>query len=720
MTRALPRVALQVWIVLFIVFFGAEIIHLEPGLRATTQVVYGLPLAAWAILRLRGPHDRLEWVGIGLLGTYAVVCLVSRDRTESLGTLALATAYASWFMLMRRSDAWGLRGPIVVAVATGLTLTLAFNTYLAISEKLGSLAAFGAAPLEGGLTFPWESVNALPALVLVTIPFLVWLGPGPIRPALSIVVGISAVVLLPISQGRAGWTGIAIAALVYALLLPAIGRLVTHVPPVWRAVVAAGMVVAGGLALLVISPRLASALGDSGRLLLWEQALHMFAGSPVLGSGPGVYSWVRMEFPPAGADLLAVRLLHNVPLLTLVEGGVALFAANAIALVAWVMAALRRARSWAACERVAFACLAGFGAASLLDDFSYLPAVIAVVLTVAAFLVPVTPSPPSVGWAAPALLGIAAIVALPSVVAVDIARNAAQSGRTAMADWAYAEAVAHFEEATSFHPESGGYWLGLGMAAAHAGDEARARMAYEHAIAAAPGDPRGYAAMARLGPPADAIGYLRLAADRTMDDPQDAIRLGLALVDRGEIDAATHAWARAVALRGEVLRVLPYASTGVSMRAVADEAILEIRAEPRPNANEDLTTIWDVALVLDELPDDAGTAWRAVDAARHGRLEIAQALADEAVAEAPWGARGHQAAAAVAGFACDADAERRELALERRSSGAFAEPDPKPRAQREFVYREASLGASQPPGARVELSIERWPWSLIDRPGCDQ
>ncbi len=103
MIRALPRVALQLWIVLYIVFFGAEVIHLEPTLRIITQILYGVPLVAWGLWRLRGPADRLDWAILGCLVIFAAVCLVSRDRTESLGALGLAAAYATWFMLMRRA-----------------------------------------------------------------------------------------------------------------------------------------------------------------------------------------------------------------------------------------------------------------------------------------------------------------------------------------------------------------------------------------------------------------------------------------------------------------------------------------------------------------------------------------------------------------------------------------------------------------------------------------
>jgi hypothetical protein len=119
---------------------------------------------------------------------------------------------------------------------------------------------------------------------------------------------------------------------------------------------------------------------------------------------------------------------------------------------------------------------------------------------------------------------------------------------------------------------------------------------------------------------------------------------------------------------------------------------------------------------MDQLPDDAGPAWLAVDAARKSDLAKAASLASAAVTAAPFEARGHQAVAAVAAFACDEEAERRALSLERKALGAYQEPEPGPRAVREFLYREASLAHSQPPGARLDLRVERWPWSLIDRP----
>ena len=709
--------ALQLWIVLFIVFFGAEVIHLEPALRLITQVLYGVPLAAWALWRLRGPTDRLDWAVLGLLAVFAVVCVLSRDRTESLGALALATANAAWFLMMRRAG--DLRTTIILAAATGLALTLAFNAVLLVMEKLEWYAVVGAARLEGHRTFPWESVNALPVLVLVAIPFVAWLERGWLRAILALVVGVSAIVVVPISLGRAGWLGLTVAAVVAAVTSTSARRLLARTSSWARIAGLAGgaVVVAGALAL--VGPRLVRAIGESGRLLLWEQGLNMVRANPIAGSGPGTYSWARLEFPPASADPLAVRLLHDAPLQTLVDGGVILGAAVLAVLVMWGLAAAARAGTWRWNERIAVACAIGFLAALTLDDFSYLPAVIAAALAIGAFLVPVA-APNRSGFLLPAVLALAAIMAVPNVIAVDTARADAQDARSAMIAGDYAAAAAGFEAAAGAHPESGGYWLGLGMASAYGGDQAGAREAYERATSAAPGDPRGYGGLAAVDPGTDELELLRYAADHTLGDPQYAVRLGLTLAGARLVDDATRAWGRAVALLPELLRLLPYAETGISMEAVADEAVLTIQREPRPAPAENLVKLWDIGLGLDDLPPDAGAAWRAVDAARHGDAGRGAADADAAVAEAPWDPRGWEAVAAVAAFACDAAEEDRALATIRKFGNEFIAADPGPQVQREFVYREASLGHTQPPGVGSGIELEQWPWSLVDRPPeCD-
>lgn len=716
MSGTLSRLGLQAWIVLFIVFFGAEVVHLEPALRVLTQLLYGLPLAAWALWRLRGPRDALDAGVLVAVLVYASVCLLSRDRTESLGTLAMVVGFSSWFLLMRRVAAGRLRPSILIAAATGLALTLVFNAYLLIQEKVSTLAAFGAAPLEGVTTFPWESVNALPILVLLAIPILAWLEPSRARALGVALIAVCAVVVVPISMGRAGWLGLAV-----VVVGVSARALRTSVPRRAGLAVGAGAVLIGVIGALAVAPRFVAALGESGRLLLWDQALRMAAASPLTGFGPGTYSWARLDVAPSSADLLAVRLPHSVPLQTLVDGGLVLvISVTCVGLIYALAVARGRARNWA--DALAALCLVGLAAALTLDDFSYLPAITALGVTIGAFLVPledpVAARPGVARWVAPTVLATLAVVSLPSTVTVDSARAAAQEGRTALVAGDYDGAVAAFTRATAAHPENGGYWLGLGMAADSTGQSPLAISSYERATVVSPGDPRGFGGLAALGADGSAAA-LRAAAQRTLGDPRWSVLLGMELASSGDAEGATDAWSRSVALRPGVLRSLPFEGTGVEMHAVADQALAVLAGGLRPSSVQTVQAQWDILLAIDRLPDDAGPAWRAIEAARSGDLDAAIDLAQVAIDQAPYAALGYQARAAVAAFACDLASEQDALALEARALGAFGLPPAEPSIRREFVYREASLGPTQPLGSGPELSVEQWPWSLVDRPACD-
>jgi len=713
MIQAISRVALQLWIVLFLVFFGAEVIHLEPGLRILTQVLFGAPLVAWAALTIRGPVDRLDAAVIGSLVLYAVVAVLGRDRTEGLGTLGLVTAYAAWFLVIRRLANADLRRAVVLGGATGMAVTLAINAYLLLEEKASLLARFGAAPFEGVNTFPWESVNALPVLVLLAIPFVAWLEPRPLRSALGTVVAGSALVVVPLSMGRAGWLGLGL------VVLLVVGWWARTRMPRGRQLVVGGLATIGAVAALVVgAPRFVTALEESGRLLLWQQGMNLVGRSPLIGSGPGVYSWVRLEVPPAEADLVAVRLLHNVPLQTAADGGLLLVLGMLLAIAAWIAVVIRRS-TWSSSDRLGLAALIGFGVALSLDDFSYLPAITAAAVTVAGLLTPILPNarPGGHGWLLPAALGVGALISLPGVIGIDLARSASQEGRTAMVEDRPADAVAAFQRATAAHSESGGAWLGLGMALAYADEPGAAADAYRRATEAAPGDPRGHAALAVLVPDG-VIQSLQDAAERTTGDPAHAVQLGTELAAIGNVDDGTHAWAQALALRPSLLSALPFDEAGLSRDAVMTEARSILVSGLHPAAFENQTALWDIGLGVGELPAGAGAAWQAVVAARSGDFDLASELADAAVADAPWVARGYQARAAVAAFACDRSTEAAALALERLARGAYQPPAPEPQARREFIYREASLGPSQPPDATLDSTSVRWPWSLVDRPEC--
>jgi hypothetical protein len=308
---------------------------------------------------------------------------------------------------------------------------------------------------------------------------------------------------------------------------------------------------------------------------------------------------------------------------------------------------------------------------------------------------------------------------MPVVVRVDLARlNAADARNAAVAgDWR--GAAQRFGAAIELHPESGGYWLGLAKARAELGEVAAAEAAYAAARAASPGDARAYGGLAALTPSdAERISLLQQAADRTSGDPQYAYRLGIALAASGDRDAAAVAWGRAADLRSSGVGDFAFDAYDIDPKAVMAAAITHTYAAPRPDVNIDPAARWDAQLLQNELPSDAGLAWRAVDAARHGDLDLAVKLA--ASARLDRSVHAYEAIAAVAAFECN-DTARDEAIQSAIATGSISRnPSRGDIAIRpEYLYREATIGPMQPPGVPAPPPPSQWPWSVIsERPAC--
>ncbi len=723
MAPLLARVGLQIWIFGFIVFFGAEVVHLDPTLRVVAQLLYGVPLVAWALWRVRRRPDVVDLSVIAALVLYVVVSLASRDRTGSLATLALVATYALLFWLMRWLRAQpDLHATVVTAVATSLAFSLALNGFLLVREKVEFFAATGQLPaLEGVEVFPWETVNALPELVLLALAFIAWMQPGVVRAALLTVVGVASLVVLPFSAGRAGYLGLAVALVAFVALDGRTHERLRALQPRTRTLLAVGAVAVVVVGVVVAARPFINGLATSGRLDLYGASVAMFADRPLLGNGPSTYSWARLIASDEPARLLAVRLTHDVPLQTLVDGGVALAAGMLAIVVAWARSAVRIGLPFA--RRASVAALIGFGAAVTLDDFSFLPAVSVMVISLAAWTLPEGPAVQGrnrLPWLPIAVGTLALVIGLPFVIKTDVARLAAADGRAAAVDGDWPRAVVSFTTATEQHAENGGYWLGLGQARAYLGDVEGARGAYARARDASPGDPRAYAALGLLSPnDAERLELFQRAADLTIGDPLYGYELGVVLAVHDHAQEAADAWGKVVTLQPELFGILPYDVAGIDRGAVAAAAAEHTQTAERADPNAGPEVRWDVALAQDGLDSTADLAWRAVDAARHGDLDTARSLAAQALDSHPQATRSYQAIAAVAAFACDTAGADEALRKEQATRHAYSEAPEPVAVRREFVYREASLGRTLPPGADVLPWPERWPWSLIaERPEC--
>ena len=141
----------------------------------------GHPSPLWGAARGLGllaparPADRLDWAVFAAWSS-TPRSASWRDRTESLGTLALATAYAAWFCSCgggdygrhRRRRRHRPRGHARVQ-------------RLALVRRRSTGSPPSGRAVRGLITFPWESVNALPVLVLLAVPFVASLGASDFR-----------------------------------------------------------------------------------------------------------------------------------------------------------------------------------------------------------------------------------------------------------------------------------------------------------------------------------------------------------------------------------------------------------------------------------------------------------------------------------------------------------------------------------------------------------
>jgi O-antigen ligase/tetratricopeptide (TPR) repeat protein len=729
--RPLGIVAIQLWIFAFVTFFGSDIVLLEPTLRITAQLVFAAPLIVWSAFGLRRRPDRLDAAIVIALGLYLVVALASRDRTGSLETLALVTVYAVVF--------WAARGvlsnprhrqTVAVAVVTSLAFTLSVNGFLLIREKIAYFQVTGLfPPLEGFDVFPWETANAMPILVLLALAFLPMLESGLYRRLLSTIIVVASLVVLAFSTGRAGLLGMDVMGALVLLTSPAPRAWFTTRGTTVKWSIGAGAFALAALAAWKVAGSFIHAMQITGRLDLYPASLSMFADRPIFGSGPSTWPWARYMYGTEAARTLGVRLTHDVPLQTLADGGVVLAAAMLIVSVTWVVLALSRPLSLR--RRVAFAALVGYTTAVLLDDFSFLPAVTVLLLILAASALESVSTEPTrfrgfgVGertrWLLVVAAGACLAISVPFVVRTDLARVSASDARAAAVagDWSRAED--RFTTAASLHPEDGGYWLGVAKARAEQGEVAQAGEAYAKARDVSPGDARAYGGLAALtSDPTAQVDLLEAAANLTAGDPQYAYRLGIARAGLGDVKGAAAAWGWAAALQSTAFAAFEFDRYGIDREAVMRATIAHTQSAPRPDVNADPAARWDVQLALDQLSNEAGQAWRAVDAARKGETGSARMLAEQArVSRAMYA---YEATAAVAAFSCDVAEQKDALAIAAAigSSGA-SNRSAALRIRREYLYRESTIGPMQPPGITEAPLPLPWPWSVItERPKCEK
>ena len=710
----------ELWLFVLVALAGTTLLGTQPVLRLAAVAVFAIPVLAWAVARVRGRLELLDVAILAGIGAHLAVSLASLDRAGSLEASGIVVVYAATYWLARYVGADPeLRRIAAIAVVIALTAWLVLIGVTWVAEKVVDVQAFGWPPrLDAYQAYVWGSINTPPVLLLLVTPFVAWLPDVRLRRIFLGVLAVAAVIVVPFSVGRAAWLGIAVA----VLSLAAMSRLPAWVRArgiwIW-AMVAVGF--AGALAVWLLVTRLDGLVAAlDSRVRLWQQAGGLFATDPLTGSGPGTFSWARLSHIPDFTDRVGASAAHNVPIQALAEGGLLLGAALAFIVAAWGWQVTRSRRILDGPRRVAVAALIGFAAFSLLDDFSFLPAVTVVVLVLAAWSlpprVPVDVDLSASGWPGllvPVVLVVGAVITAPAAASLGLMRIGLADARVAAVDGDWGAALLGFRAAASAQPSNALHWMSVGLAEHHVGRQDAAIEAYRVAEHVSPGDPRPWGALAALSDGSEAIDLLREAARRS-NDPQYAYRLASALSAEGQDVEATQFLAIASVIQptlyATVLEPMRSSVRSELMAAIAHVGSIEER-DPREVA-------WNAALAAGEMEPDAPIQWRVAGLVRDGDATGAGALLEEAELREPRSVRTWQAAATVAGLTCDRAARQEAVAnidrLGRESIGA----DHRVAERRPGVYGEPDLGDYQPLSEASLPSPPEWPFGLIEVPDC--
>jgi len=142
---------------------------------------------------------------------------LSVDQEGSLESVGLALGYALLFWAMRDLGREPrLRTAVAVAASYALVFWLVMVATWWMQEKIAWVSVFGSIPnLESNQVFIWGTANVFPILTLLAIPLLRWQPPGLPRRVLIGLWAVSSVIVIPLSNGRASWVGLAVAAVAY-------------------------------------------------------------------------------------------------------------------------------------------------------------------------------------------------------------------------------------------------------------------------------------------------------------------------------------------------------------------------------------------------------------------------------------------------------------------------------------------------------------------------
>ena len=630
---------LVVDLVLLVFATGTDAFVLEPPARILTQVAVGAFLAVWAVLAIRRPELRPSTalagpLALGCIAFVASVAFSARPRLSlEAGLIGLASALTLLALTaaLRLDVVRRLAGTSVILAAAVTGIGYVIEVVVRWFDYWRVLGFFAAPPLRPGFaSFTFSSPNIVATFLLLLTPLAVVLARE--RFGRWAAAGLLAVdlVALGLSGSRAGIVGLGLATLVGGLLLAReawrrrgarAGSRPGSAVDTWRDRVrglsrrqrgaALAAIAVAGMGLVVLGPSIARRLtfeGADWRLSFWASATSLFRSSPVVGTGPGTWAQLKIGATPIDDVNAVLGQAHSLYFQSLVEVGLL----GVAALVLIGLAVARRARTIidggspsARLQAIAVVvALAGRLGQQFADDLLYLPGVTLVVGLLIAWLdgleAPPVPRPGGLAGrldrrsrqvATPlaALLGLAIVVAAPTVVRIDQAMVSADRAGAAAAGGDWSTALAGYEAALALDPDLAIYRIERASAEAHLGRPSQARADY----AAVVGEdllPENLLSLAaielELGDPGSAARHARVALDRGWRDPNVTLNAGRILEAVGTpATSAVSADARAVVLDAYAAAIAEDPPLGRSsfwddpVRTVSREAVIRAAAE---------------------------------------------------------------------------------------------------------------------------------------------
>jgi O-antigen ligase/tetratricopeptide (TPR) repeat protein len=650
-TRA-PKVVVWAFIALglaYLFFIGGA----PAGVQIPLLRVASLGLAAgsftfWAWVARRDPRWRPRsrfWPAIiAVVAALAVTTAFSRSPRVSVEYLAYAMVLAGLYLLLVRLLADPFFSSRIVAIAsfTGMAIGAAFLVAVEVNwlEFWSAVGHFTTPPLRPdseSLIFGNPSPIGARVALLTAVALGWWSTITPRRGAIAAAISILAGVAILLTGTRGAWLGVFVGLTLVVMLVAyrsrstgfrrSTERLAGLALRRHRSVWAVG--ISAGVSLVALGPAILARVGEGGdpvRETFGRIAVRMFADSPVVGVGPGMWPVLRLPFTDSSEVDFYAAHAHNLYLQTLAESGL-VGAAAGVVVLSGILGLIRDGLADADANRRRWALVAVFACGyfathQLTDFFGSRPAILLcfaiplAMLDATATRLPAVPGSP-VEWSPSGPVQMGMIAALVAALSFSIwAEVPAESHQTAVlrangAAWAGADEPA--AKAATMDPGMPIYHLTAGLTAVRVGDEERAAAEFS-AAAEATDLPEAWLDLSNtqltLGHPMDARASL-----------QRALRLG---VQRGAVAIAAAQVAMklgdrelAIALAATAVTLLPSLAGDPSWRLIPEWVDLHEGVVIRAIATAKADVAWDIALMdggrtrAEELTLPLGSAARA-------------------------------------------------------------------------------------------------------------